>query len=136
VDDGRNWPVSAVKRTWNTSEVAQDVFCDAVGELVSVGAVGEQAAKRADDRVDGLAAKGWQAVDDCDFASKPRGLQGCRHAGDPCTDHADVGADLLHRLVGAMYDPCVGLGCTLLRHPHGLSSTLSMAICQPRPTCM
>jgi MFS family permease len=64
--------VPAIKRARNPAEVAQDVFRDAIGELRSVGAVGEQPAKRADDRIDGLPAQRRQAVDDRDLAAESR----------------------------------------------------------------
>ena len=49
------------------AELAQDVVGDPVGELLPVRAVGEQAAERADDRIDGLAAERGKPVDQRDL---------------------------------------------------------------------
>jgi hypothetical protein len=51
------------------AELAQDVVGDAVGELPAMAAVGEQAAERADDRIDGLPAERGQPIDQGDLAA-------------------------------------------------------------------
>ena len=75
----------------------ENVVGDAVGELVAVGAVGEQPAKRADDRVDRLAAERGQSVDQDDLAAEPRRLDRGGNAGDAGADHADIRLHLANR---------------------------------------
>jgi hypothetical protein len=57
------------------AEIAQDVVCDAVGELMAVRAVGEQPAESADDQVDGLPARGGRRVDERDLAAETGRLE-------------------------------------------------------------
>ena len=87
----RSMPV--IERMLFRAEIAQDVVGDAVGELVAVGAVGEQPAERADDRIDRLAAEHGQAVDQHDFAPGPGGGQCGGGAGDPRTHNANIRLD-------------------------------------------
>ena len=71
---------------------------------MAVGAVGEQAAERADDRIDHLAAERRQAIDQHDLAAELRRLERRRRAGAAGADHADVGADVLSRLGFSAYE--------------------------------
>ena len=83
-------PAAAIVQRVLGAEVAQDVVGNPVGELVSVRAVGEQAAERADDRVDGLAAERGQPIDQRDLAAEPRRLERRRDAGDAGSQDADI----------------------------------------------
>ena len=88
------------------AELAQDVVGDTMGELEAIAAVGEQAAKRADDRIDGLTAERRQAVDQRDLAAEPRRLERGRNTGDAGAEHADVGGDRFRpRLRRAPHNP-------------------------------
>src|SRR5262249_38545567 len=110
VDHRGDRAVPTIERAGNAAEVAQDVFGDAIGVLRAVGAIGEQSAKRADNRVDGLAAEGGEAVDDRDPAPQPRRLERGRHAGNARADDADIDIDVLSRLGLPADDPGVSGG--------------------------
>jgi hypothetical protein len=92
-------PAPAVVQRALRAEFVQDVVGDAVGELMSVAAVGEQAAEGADDRVDRLSAERGQAVDQRHRAAEARRLERCRDAGDAGAHDADVGRQLPRRRV-------------------------------------
>src|SRR4051812_13575423 len=65
-----------------------------MGELTPMGAVGEQAAERADDRVDGLTAERGQGVDQRDLATELRRFERGGYTGDAGSHYADVGGHL------------------------------------------
>jgi hypothetical protein len=52
--------------------------------------VREQTAKRSNDRIDRLAAKRRESVDQNHLAAEPRGFDCGGNAGDAGTDHADI----------------------------------------------
>ena len=57
------------------------------------GAVGEQAAERADDGIDRLSAERGKAVDQRDLAAETCRFERGGHSGDAGAQHADIGAD-------------------------------------------
>jgi hypothetical protein len=75
-------------------EIAQNVVGDAMGELIWRGSVGEQAAKGADDGIDGLSAERGKGVHNDDLAAETRRFQRRRNAGNACSQHADVGGQV------------------------------------------
>ena len=115
-DGGVRRPAAAVMQRVLLAEVVQDAVRDAVGELVAVRAVGEQAAERADDRVDRLAAERRQPVDQRDLAAEARRFERRRDAGDAGAEHADVDGHVLRcRARGTPHDPRRRRNGSLLR---------------------
>ena len=72
------------------AELVEDLVGDSIGEPVALGAVREQAAKRADDGIDGLSAKRRQAVDENHPAPQPGRFKGRRDTGDTGAGHTDI----------------------------------------------
>ena len=110
VDHGGDGAVAVVEGLVLLLQVVQDLVGDAVGELVAVRAVGEQAAEGGDDGVDGLASQRRQPVDDGGAPAEARGLQRRRRAGNAGADHADVHAHLARRAARGPLDNTGG-GC-------------------------
>jgi hypothetical protein len=93
------WPAATIVERPLRSELAQNVVGDAMGELMSMRAVGEQAAECADDRIDGLSAERGQPIDKCNLAAEPRRLERGRDPGDAGSQDADVRGHLSRRCV-------------------------------------
>ena len=72
------------------AEVTQNLIGDTMGELISSRPVGEQAAERADDGVDGLPAERGKGIDKNHLAAEARPFERRRNPRNARTQHADV----------------------------------------------
>ena len=72
------------------AEVAQNLVGDTMGELISSRPVGEQAAERADDGVDGLPAERGQGIDENHLAAEARPFERRGNPRNAGAQHADV----------------------------------------------
>ena len=72
------------------AEVAQNLVGDTMGELISSRPVGEQAAERADDGVDGLPAERGKGIHENHPAAQARSFERRRNPRNARTQHADV----------------------------------------------
>ncbi len=113
VDDRRVRAVAVIELLAVLAERLHDVVGDAVGELVAVRAVGEEAAERADDRIHRLPAQRRHAVDQDHLAPEPGRLDRRGGAGGAGADDADVAFDLAHR---ALARPADDPGAFRFRH--------------------
>jgi hypothetical protein len=105
-DGGVRRPAAPVVQRLLRAEVAQDIVGNAMGELAPMGAVGEQSAEGADDRVDRLATERRQPVQQRDLPAEAGGFEGGRDAGNAGAQHADIGRQMPRPTVGrALDDP-------------------------------